>query len=312
MPVRLVTTALLLLCAMSCAAGADLPVHAWEDSLQLPTYLLGPASPIPPFGILTPDAANYPYPLLKKFTKDREERAWRTLNLENEYLMCRVLPGLGGHLYSCRDKRNDREMFYANPVMKFGDVSLRGAWAAVGIESNFPVGHSRDTISPVDFVVRSDPDGSGRAVVENIDRATGMKWRVEYILHPGSTVLEQRVTLSNRSAMRWPYYWWANGDIAFDDPATKMILPTYVVSTHATPREIIPWPTMVDGKDGTVFANQKTDGAWFAYKSREPFFAIYKPAFRSGVAHFADPGMVEGKKIWLWGPNGDTFVKSAI
>ena len=163
---RALATPFLLLSAGLSAASDDPLVHAWQDSIQLPTYRLGEAA--------IPDAANYPYPLLKNLTKDPQDRVWRTLNLENEYLFCRVLPDLGGHLYSCRDKRNGREMFYANPVIKPGDVGLRGAWAALGIESNFPVGHSRVSISPVDFAVRSDPDGAGRAIVEDIDRVTGM------------------------------------------------------------------------------------------------------------------------------------------
>ena len=301
---RFRATPLVLLGAVLTAASNDAPVHAWQDSLRIPTYSLGEPSP--------PDAANYPYPLLKNLTKHRQDQVWRSLNLENEYLFCRVLPDLGGHLYSCRDKRNGREVFYANPVIKPGDVGLRGAWAALGIESNFPVGHSRVSISPVDFAVRSDPDGSGRAIVEDVDRVTGMQWRVEFILHPGSTVLEQRVTLNNGTAVRWPYYWWADASVAFDDPATRMILPARVVSTHTTPAEIVAWPVTVDGKDGSLAASHKKEGAWFAYGSREPFFAIYKPASRSGLAHYADPKTVTGKKLWVWGAEQDAWVKREL
>ncbi len=166
----------------------------------------------------------------------------------------------------------------------------------------------RPSIPP--FVEESD--GSGRAVVEETDRVTGMEWRVEYILRPGSTLLEQRVTLYNGTAVRWPYYWWANAGIAFDDPAMRVILPAHVVSTHTTPAEIVPWPVTPGGKDGTLIANHKTAGGWFAYRSREPFFAIYKPAFRSGLAHFADPRLVPGKKMWVWGASQDDWVKHEL
>ena len=30
---------------------------------------------------------------------------------------CVVLPDVGGHLYSCTDKVNGEEMFYANPLV---------------------------------------------------------------------------------------------------------------------------------------------------------------------------------------------------
>ena len=55
-----------------------------------------------------------------------------------------------------------------------------------------------------------------------------------------------------------------------------------MVSTHTTPPEIVPWPVMVDGKDGSLVASHKKEGGWFAYGSREPFFAIYKPAPAAG------------------------------
>jgi tetratricopeptide (TPR) repeat protein len=301
-----------LVCALTLNAADDSPVHAWQDSLRLPTYRVGEASPTPQFAIFTSGVANYPYPLLSNLTNDQQDRAWRTLNLENEYLLCRILPDLGGHLYSCRDKRNSREMFYANPVIKPADVGLRGAWTALGIESNFPVGHTRSSISPIDFAVREESDGSGRVIVEDIDRVTGMQWRVEYVLRPGSTVLEQRVTLYNRSAMRWPYYWWANAAVTFDDPAMRMILPARVVSTHETPAEIVPWPVTPEGKDGSIVANHKDSEAWFAYASREPFFALFKPTFRSGLAHYADASTVPGKKFWLWGLEQDAWVKREL
>src|SRR6184192_2687808 len=87
-------------------------VRAWQDSIKLPTYREGPADAKPEFAIYSSEKANYPYPNRTNFTKDRQERSWRALNLENQYLFCRVLADLGGHLYSCRDKRNGREIFY--------------------------------------------------------------------------------------------------------------------------------------------------------------------------------------------------------
>jgi tetratricopeptide (TPR) repeat protein len=49
----------------------------------------------------------------------------------------------------------------------------------------------------------------------------------------------------------------------------------------------------------------------FAYGSREPFFATYNPASRTGVAHWADPQEVPGKKIWVWG-NRDEGYKDSL
>jgi hypothetical protein len=129
------------------AAGA---VRVWEDSLVLPTYEEGPPDVNAPFDIFTSTRFNYPYTLRTQLTTNRTSRRWRTLNLENEYLRCIILPDLGGHLYTCVDKINNRDLFYANTAIKFASVAYRGAWAALGIEFNFPVSHNWMTVSPVD------------------------------------------------------------------------------------------------------------------------------------------------------------------
>jgi tetratricopeptide (TPR) repeat protein len=292
----------------SSAANLNAAARGWQDTIQLPTYQEGEADPNPQFAAFSADPVNYPYPLRKQFTGKRADRTWRTLNLENEYLFCRILPDLGGHLYNCRDKRNRQEVFYANPVVKPGPVGQRGSWVAMGIEANFPIAHSRVTTSPVDFAVRSAPDGSASATVEDIDRTTGMQWRVEYRLRPASTVLEMNVVLYNRTPARQPYYWWANASVPFDDPATRFILPAYLAGSHGR-TEIVTWPVASAGIDESLAAGHKYGAGWFAYACEEPFFAVWRPATRSGVAHFADASEVPGKKLWRWGTDGDAYVR---
>jgi Flp pilus assembly protein TadD len=301
--------------AAACALAQSPPVHAWQDSIQLPTYPEGDADPNPPFALYGADNPNYPYPMRTSFTKERRApQSWRTLNLENEYLFCRILPDLGGRLYNCRDKRNGREAFYANPVVKKDYVGLRGAWVAMGIESNFPAAHTRDGVSPVDFAVATGPDGSGRAIVKDIDRVTGMEWRVEFVLRPGSSVLEQRVTFYNRAGVRRPYDWWANAGVALDDDAMRLILPSHLVTDHGGVG-MRTWPLDSKGIDDSVVVGPghiKDEHAWFAYGSQEPFFGVYKPGSRSGLAHFADAKVVAGKKLWIWGAAEDANVKKNL
>jgi tetratricopeptide (TPR) repeat protein len=309
--VRQLALAALLATLCGRCFGAGAPVHAWQDSLRLPTYLESAADPSPQFSAFVPEGSSYPYPLRMNLTRNRGEQSWRVLNLENEYLLCRILPDLGGHLYSCRDKRNGREMFYANPVIKKVPFGLRGAFVALGIESNFPATHARQTTSPVDFALHTEADGSARAILEDIDLVTGMQWRVEYVLRPGSTVLEEHVTLYNRSLARRPYLWWANAGFALDDPGTRFVLPARLVADHGVAR-MDTWPVNAAGIDESVVANHKIAMSWFAYGSRETFFAVYKPGFRSGFAHFADPASVTGKKVWLWGSDQEATIRDQV
>src|SRR5918912_1096033 len=106
-------------------AARDTRVRVWQDSIQIPTYGEGPANPNPPFDLFSFGRFNYPYPMRDALTNRRETVAWRTLNLENEYLRLTVLPDLGGHIYSCLDKRNGREMFYANTPIKKALIGKR-------------------------------------------------------------------------------------------------------------------------------------------------------------------------------------------
>ena len=289
----------------------DVPVRVWQDSIGFPTYAEGDPDPVPQFSIYTPVAPNYPYPVRSRFTQDRRVETWRVLNLENEYLKCRFLPDFGGHLYSCVDKRNGRDMFYPNPALKKGPIGLRGAWVPMGIESNFPAAHARDSASPVDFAWRRDADGSGRVILENLDRVSGMRWRVDYVLRPGRAEIEQQVTLHNASDARQPYLWWANAGVTLDDPATRFILPTYLVKDHGD-APVDTWPVSVKGRDESVVAGHTEGGAArFAYGTREPFMAVYKPGLRSGVAHYADASVVTGKKTFLWGPE-DNYVRREL
>ncbi len=293
-----------ILTACIARAASPVPVHAWQDSLSLPTYLERDPDPIPQFAAFHTDgAANYPYPIRSGISidpKDRSNVAWRTLNLENEYLLCRILPDLGGHVYNCRDKIANREIFYANPVIKKDMVGQRGAWIATGIEPNFPVTHSRLTASPVNFAIRNEAGGSASVIVSDTDRVTGMQWRVEYRLRPGIAALEERVTLYNPTVVRKPYYWWNNAAIEWDDPGVRYIFPTKLVVSHGG-TTLETWPVNSAGVDVSVVANDKTESAWFAYHSNEPFMAIYKPKSKTGVAHYADASVLPGKKMWIMG-----------
>ncbi len=300
----------LLLCLALPALGQ---VSVRQDILSLPTYEEAFPDTIPPFPVFSPgDPQVYPYTMRNGFTKKRFDHEWRALRLENEYLSCIVLPDLGGHLYSCKDKLNGQEMFHANPSVKKAAVGLRGSWVAMGIETNFPVGHTWTTVSPVDFATVQNPDGSASIWVGDIDRVDEMQWRVEFVLRPGSSVLEQNVYFENRSEIRHRYYWWNNAGIARVDDKTRFIYPTHLVATHGR-TEIDTWPVNSAGVDMSVVGNHKDGGvALFAYQSHEPFMAIYHPSLRTGTAHYADAKQVPGKKVWSWGREGDKWAATEL
>lgn len=279
-------------------------VRVWQGSLTLPTYEEGKPDPNPPFDTYSTTQFSYPYTLRKNLTGQKQEHAWRAVFLENEYLKCTVLPDIGGHLYTCIDKVSGQPMFYANPSIKKAQIGYRGAWAAFGIEFNFPVSHNWVSMSPVDFAHATHPDGSASVSVGNIDRVYGMQWGVEMILRPGSTLLEERVTLYNRSDVRHRYYWWNNAGIqVWDD--SRIEYPMQFAASHGF-TEVRRWPIAPDGSDSSVIKDQQSGPvSFFVHGSREPFMGIWNPKTQTGIVHYAEYSELPAKKIWSWGADAE-------
>ena len=299
-PVRL--TAILLIAAA--ASHATDTVTVAQTTVTLKTWAEGPPDENPYMELFPSyNPILYPYTWRDNFTSNTSDVSWRELTLENEYLFCRVLPDLGGHLYSCLDKINNTEMFYANPVVRKGYVGLRGAWVAMGIELNFPVGHSMVTVSPISFGTDTRPDGSAGVWVADRDRQTGMEWRVEFVLHPGSTALEQDVWLYNPGESRQPYYFWSDAELILADLNDTFEFPTNIIGTHGF-TFLDSWPISQMGVDQRILNNYPIGQGLFSYGSNEPFHAAYHPSTKTATVHYADPAAVPGKKLWTWGTTG--------
>jgi tetratricopeptide (TPR) repeat protein len=283
---------------------AQAQARVWEGTLTLPTYEEGTPDRNPAFDEFSTGRFNYPYTLRENLTNRRAPHNWRAVYLENEYLKCSVLPDIGGHLYTCTDKISGQPMFYANPSIKKANIGYRGAWAAFGIEFNFPVSHNWVSMSPVEYSFARHADGSASVWVGNIDRVYGMEWLVELRLGPGSTVLEERVTLNNRSDVRHRFYWWNNAGVEVKDDS-RIYYPMRFTASHGF-TDVDTWPVDATGKDMSVIRNQ-TDGpvSRFVYGSREPFMGVWRPDTNSGTVHFAEYAELPAKKIWSWGVDAD-------
>jgi tetratricopeptide (TPR) repeat protein len=279
----------------------SLPVAVREGTLTLPTYEEDLPDVNPRFDLFARRPfLIYPYTARTNLTDRRSDRTWRTVVLENGHLRLTVLPDLGGRVYSCVDKANGAEMFYANPSIKFADVAYRGAWVALGIEFNFPVSHNWVTVSPVDYGTVRHPDGSASVWVGNIDRPYGMQWRVELRLRPGRSLLEQTTTLYNRSDVRHRYYWWTTASVRADGDSHILYPMEFSAAHHFA--DVDTWPVDSSGVD-LSYPRNHTAGfvSRFAHASREGFIGVYDPSTQSGVVHFADHHDMPGQKIWSWG-----------
>ncbi len=295
--------------ALSAVGLGAQAVTIHEEMRTFPTYDVGEPNPNPQFDAFYREPfPNYPYLTVKPLNKTRSQVEWRVIVLENEYLTCRILPDLGGHVHGCTDKVAGKEIFFANPAIRKTAEQGRGGFISTGIETSFPIAHSRMSGWPVDCAW-SVKDGVGRVVVEDTDRVSGMEWRVEFILRPGERMLEQKGTIYNGSAARRGYQWWVNAAVEVDDPHLRILYPTHWMLPHGD-GPMTPWPIGNNGGDLSDVANHKDAVGLFSHLSHEPWIAVYKPKSRSGVAHFADASSVKGKKIWIWGSNNDKLFRT--
>jgi Cytochrome c biogenesis factor len=147
-------------------------------------------------------------------------------------------------------------------------------------------------------------DGSAYVQVGNVDRVYGMQWTVELVLRPRSTLLEERVTLNNRSDVRHRFYWWNNAGIqVWDD--TRIEYPMRFAASHGF-RDVQPWPIESDGTDLSVVKNHtKGPVSLFVHGSREPFMGVWNPHTNTGTVHYAEYAELPAKKIWSWGSDPD-------
>jgi tetratricopeptide (TPR) repeat protein len=283
--------------------------RVWEAPLSIPTYELGPPNPYP--ALLDWQRRKwrpvYPYPFLDALTNKRTDKTYKAVYLENEYLRVSVLPELGGHIYEIFDKTTSRDVLYSNPVMKYAMVALRGAWVSGGIEWNFPDGHTLTTVSPIDYAMRMESDGSATVAVGDTERVQGMQWQVIIRLRPGRRAVETEITLNNRREVPGRYWFWSTaGAPAADD--MRFVYPMREAYPHAF------WPVFSFPKEKGVDLSKFTDVpnflSLFARNSTRDYFGIYYDKSDWGIVHVADHREMPGKKTWTWGTddNGNIWV----
>jgi tetratricopeptide (TPR) repeat protein len=287
--------------AQSARAAA---VRVWQGTISIPTYLLGPPDPNPPFPLVNSHDI-YPYTALDDLTAKKKVLTYPAIYLENEYLKATILPDMGGRVYSLYDKTAKREIFYRNHVIKYGLVGLRGAWISGGIEFNFPNGHTTDTVSPVGRRFEQNADGSATVIVGDVDQVSNMHWEVALTLRPGVARLEQRVTLFNSTPLARLYWWWANAAV----PATQdmqFIYPMREVNPHSH-TEIWTFPVW-KGVNYSWYKDVRHATSLFGVDVHRNFFGAYYHNSDDGVIHVADYHQVYGKKTWTWGVAGDGLI----
>ena len=108
-----------------------------------------------PSPVATPNNSYYPYFRFDGFSMQAQEKQWKMVVLENDYVKLTVTPEIGGKIWGAIDKVNNKEFVYTNGVVKFRDVAMRGPWTSGGIEFNFGIiGHAPTCSTPIDYLTK--------------------------------------------------------------------------------------------------------------------------------------------------------------
>lgn len=281
-------------------------VDAWEGSIELNTYPLGPDDPNPPFQRQGGSWSVYPYPLKDDLLEGPPEtRTYKSLHLENEYLQVTVLPELGGRVYSLYDKVCGRDVFYRNNVVKYGLVAVRGAWISGGIEFNFPTGHTYTTVDPVSYLITEGADGDRCAItVSNVCRVSGMIWSVVLSLLSGVRNLRQEVRLQSASPVPQRYWFWSNAAV----PATDDLRLVFPAHKARVAGGVVDFPVASDGRDLSWYRNHDRADDIFTLDVTESFFGCHYEDSDFGMANTANWMDVSGRKFFTWGTADDGMI----
>jgi tetratricopeptide (TPR) repeat protein len=282
-------------------------VRVWEGSVTIPTYEW--AEDVNPkfwalegevkFSTTIKGSIVYPYTMQDHLYRTKENRTYKALFLENEYLKVTCLPELGGRLHSVLDKTEGKEMFHLNKVIKPGMIAMRGAWISGGVEWNAgPQGHTVTILSPVDALIGRNADGSAYLEVSNLEKSLRTQWTARVTLHPGKSYLDERIRIFNPTDGVNPYYFW-NCTAFPNKPGTRFIYPMSLGTDH-NGVQFFSWP-IYEGKDLSWLKNHETWTSIFAVSCTFDFFGAYDADADRGIVQVANHYELGGKKAWTWG-----------
>lgn len=289
-------------------------VRVWEERVMIPTYEVGDPDKNPMFlekRVYQGSSGKiYPYPTTEKISREKKDKEYQAVFLENEYLKVMVLPDLGGRIQRAYDKTNGYDFVYYNHVIKPALVGLTGPWISGGIEFNWPQHHRPTTFMPVDHVIRENADGSKTLLVNDVDQMYGTKGIAAFTLYPDRAYIEITGQLYNRTPLAQTFLWWANPAVAVNDH-TQSIFPPDVHSVYDHgKRDVSRFPIATGvyykydysrGVDISRYKNIPVPTSYMAEKSDYDFVGGYDYGKHAGILHVADHHVSPGKKQWTWG-----------
>lgn len=268
-----------------------------EEMMSLDTYDFSKPNPVP---ILTDNAKIFPYFKYEGYENIAKKKNWKVVTLENDFIKVFVLPEIGGKVWGAIEKSTGEEFLYKNEVIKFRNISMRGPWTSGGIEFNFGIiGHHPSTATPVDYVVKTNDDGSVSCVVGSADLPSNTDWRVEIRLEKDKAYFETNSSWYNGSPIDQSYYNWMTAAAVVSDDL-EFIYPGNQFLEHGGAAK--PWPIDAEGRDLSLYKNNNFDKdiSEHVVGDYKDYFGGYYHNRNFGFGHWAPYEEMPGQKLWLW------------
>jgi len=294
------------------------------DTWQMPAASLGLENPLPPLASgrdlhaikaspdIPPDMMRnmgyghlpsiLPYSMQDGYSRQREERGFKTAVLENNILRATFLLELGGRLWSLFHKPTNRELLSVNPVFQPANLALRNAWFSGGVEWNIgTIGHSPFTCEPLFAGKVEGPDGIPILRMYEYERFRGVIFQIDAYLPDDSPVLFVKIAITNPQSNEVPMYWWSNIAVPENDN-TRVIIPAKQAYHFGYQGNLPLIPTPIHhGKDYTYPAsiNRSADYFFKIPEEKRPFITALDHEGK-GLAQTSTT-QLKGRKLFLWG-----------
>ncbi|HPG41793.1 MAG TPA: DUF5107 domain-containing protein [bacterium] len=290
-------------------------VTVTEDSLTLPTYIADPPNPMPRFyegrshqGV---QRHIYPYPYNDNLTRNKQDKKYNMITLENDYIKIGIMPGMGGRIFEGIDKTNGYNFFYRQHVIKPTLIGMLGYWISGSLAWGYPHHHGATTVEPVDYVIEKNNDGSVTVWLSVTEYLHRLRALIGYTIFPNSSLIKMTIRPSNPTPFVDSFLFWANPSVHADTNYQVIFPPSveYITGHHKT--EMNTWPIAdrrymnydFQGLDLSLWKNTGVPSSFFSWDPQEDFFGGYDHAKQAGTAwignHYTCPGM----KYWADGNN---------
>ncbi len=283
--------------------GAESIVPAFEPLRPLPAVAAGAGMPADMRERVEYGRLGSPLPYAVHDDYDRTTAAidLPALELTNCVVTATVLPGLGGRVWSLYDESRGRELLHVNPLLRFANFGLTGAWFAGGIEWNLgSTGHSSLSSRPVHAGVLRRADGDVLRLWE-WERTRDLVLQVDLTLSGDQLVASGRVL--NPDPEDKPLYYWTN--IAVPETAASRVLCPAAEAwrsdeSGALTQVRMPFPDAPDIDVSRPMASEHSADYFYDVRDQTGRFLVAVEPDGHGFGQTSTAPLT-GRKLFLWG-----------